>query len=209
MSNCRSRFLRVVIPVLLFLSIAPVSSSTYSTCSVRQFKNSGFLTSIEPGTDITFIDAKSFEIRSGKVLFFAGKTSSSVLTNLARIAVPASSVCIVELKAEVLRIVNLSGAELKVTLIEVLSVSESLTLSDGMELLVCPLNFSEEELTPVDGIERVKQSDRRILDSRVVVNKIDLLAAVQKERLLSCSKFYRLAKRRILKLTSEISAKTK
>ncbi|MBI4533920.1 MAG: hypothetical protein HY711_08215, partial [Candidatus Melainabacteria bacterium] len=139
-------------------------------------------TSFSPGSERTIL------LKEGKIVAVAGKKDLVIETAQGKITIPAGSATIVEQKASgSVRVANLSGEETNVTLSQG-GKTEMLTASAGEELMVADQALADEELIPVDGIEREPIGGViAVAGHKVQKQKFDQKEMADREALLVCN----------------------
>jgi hypothetical protein len=141
----------------------------------------------EKGTAFKPGDNRTVNLQQGKIVAMVGKMPIKVTTGFGDVSVAGNSAAIVEQKNGITRIANLSGKSTTVTLNRNGEV-KTLTAQAGEELCIADDSLSEEELIPVDGVDRTPIIGSVVVPGvKIAHNKFDQKMMMAKEKLLVCN----------------------
>ncbi|MBX9878540.1 MAG: hypothetical protein K2Y22_08795 [Candidatus Obscuribacterales bacterium] len=151
-------------------------------------------------------------MREGRLVMLTANKSLKVKTEIGDVAIPADSGGIVEQKPNgVFRLVSLSGQDAEVTLRRGDETSQIL-VRPGEELVVADSDMAEEELIPVDGVDRVAVAGTiKVSGLQVKKSQYDKKQMFEREQLIHCGMGSTLMsnyKRRVAKLKEEMTGES-
>ena len=165
----------------------------------------------EQGTTLSPGDKRSITLNQGKVVAMVGKQPVKVETGFGNVQIAGNSAAVIQQTAEgVVRVANLSGQATTVTVTRN-GKTETLTANAGEELCLADEALSEEELIPVDGVDREPiVGSITVPGIKLAKSKFDQKMMIEKEKLLVCNagSFY-AAKNKINNLKKEINQNAK
>lgn len=156
-------------------------------------------------------DKRTITLQQGKIVAMVGKSPIKVNTGFGDVSIAGNSAAIIQqTEGGVTRIANLSGKQTTVTVTRNGKV-ETLTAEAGEELCLANSDLSDEELIPVDGVDREPvKGTITIPGMKLAKNKFDQKMMVEKEKLLVCNagSFY-AAKSKINNLKKNVDSTAK
>ncbi len=160
----------------------------------------------EEGTQILPEDKRAITLKEGKIVAFVGKTPIKVKTGYADIQVSGNSSTVIQKTDNgVMRVANLSGQDTTVTVTRGGKI-QTLNAAAGEELCIADDNLSDEELIPVDGVEREAVTGSLVIPGcKVARSRFNVKAMVDREKLLVCNagSFYAI-KNKVDKLKNSV-----
>ncbi len=140
-----------------------------------------------PGTEFALEGVETILLKEGKIIALAGKQKMIIKTIQGQLSIPAGGSSMVEeTSSGVLRIANLNGAEQDLV---VVNEGHTTTLSAklGEQVVLADTRLSDEELIPLDGINREPiTSSIVIANVKVKTLRFDRQLMSEKEVLLQC-----------------------
>jgi hypothetical protein len=165
----------------------------------------------EQGTTLSPGDKRSITLNQGKVVAMVGKQPVKVETGFGNVQIAGNSAAVIQQTADgVVRVANLSGQATTVTVTRN-GKTETLTANAGEEICLADEALAEEELIPVDGVDREPiQGSITVPGIKLAKSKFDQKMMVEKEKLLVCNagSFY-AAKNKINNLKNDINKNAK
>jgi hypothetical protein len=128
-------------------------------------------------------------MKNGKMYAMTGATPMAVKTAQGIVMLPSDSSALIEEKAKgVLRVQFLTGDAGGAVDVAVKGEHKQLTADAGQEILIAGAGVDDEELIPIDGVERVAVSASMKVGSLTVQkNRYDRKALVERTALLNCN----------------------
>lgn len=157
-------------------------------------------------------EKRDVTLQQGKIVAMVGKNPIKVNTGFGDVSVAGNSSAIIQrTESGVTRVANLSGKQTQIT-INRNGKTQVLTAEAGEEICLADESLSEEELIPVDGVDReqVIKGSIVIPGVKIAKSKFDQRMMVEKEKLLVCNagSFYQ-AKNKINSLKNKIEKEAK
>ncbi len=142
----------------------------------------------EAGTMLSPGDNRSITLKEGKVVAMVGKQSVKVDTGFGSVQIAGNSAALVQQTANgVVRVANLSGEQTTIT-INRNGKQQTMTAGAGEEICLCDDALSEEELIPVDGIDREALTGTITVPGvKMAKSKFDQKQMLEREKLLVCN----------------------
>ncbi len=126
-------------------------------------------------------------LKAGKMVASAGQGGLIVETAQGNITIPSDGTTIVEQdRPGVVRVANLLGGETKISM-QVNGETKELKAAAGEELIVADADLSEEELIPVDGVDREPLDAGKIVGLQVKKSKFERKAMIGRDMLINCN----------------------
>jgi hypothetical protein len=154
---------------------------------------------------------RTVTLQQGKIVAMVGKQPIKVNTGFGDVTVAGNSAAIIQQTAEgVTRVANLSGKATTVTINKNGKI-ETQVVQAGEEICLADQSLSEEELIPVDGVDREPIiGSITVPGVKMAKNKFDQKMMVEKEKLLVCNagSFYQ-AKSKINNLKDKVNKEAK
>ncbi|MBI4533036.1 MAG: hypothetical protein HY711_03735, partial [Candidatus Melainabacteria bacterium] len=140
------------------------------------------------GTIFAVSQDRAILLKEGRLVAIAGKQNLLISTQQGNIEIPSDGTVIVERKPSgVIRVANLAGSD---TIVSIKSgqQSKSIAARTGEELVVADSTLSDEELIPVDGIEREPVGGAVVVSGvKIQKQKFNVQDMANKEALLLCN----------------------
>ncbi len=126
-------------------------------------------------------------LRGGKMVASAGPAGLTVETAQGNINIPSDGTTIIEQdRPGVVRVANLLGGETKISM-QVNGETKELRAAAGEELIVADADLSEEELIPVDGVDREPLDAGKIVGLQVKKSKFERKQMIGRDMLVNCN----------------------
>jgi hypothetical protein len=140
------------------------------------------------GTTFAPTKTKTILLKEGKMVAVAGKTGTIIETKQGNVHIPADGSTIVEQKQSgVIRVANLSGAKTDVAVTKN-GETKIVSAEAGEEVFIADEGLADEELIPVDGVDREPISGAvAIAGTKVKKVKFDRRMMAEREQLLICN----------------------
>lgn len=139
-------------------------------------------TSVGPGKD------NSLNLAEGKLVAVTSKNPLVVATLHGEVTLPANSAMIIEeTSSGVMRVTNLGGASDTTISVSSHGDTHTITAMAGQEIIVADRSTSEEELIPIDGVERLSVgANLEVGTLQLRKNSINRAQLLNADNLLSC-----------------------
>ncbi|MBX9690068.1 MAG: hypothetical protein K2X27_25375, partial [Candidatus Obscuribacterales bacterium] len=156
-------------------------------------------------------DNRTVTLQQGKIVAMVGKAPIKVSTGFGDVSISGNSAAIVQqTEGGVTRVANLSGKQTTITVNRGGKI-QTLTAEAGEEICLADESLSEEELIPVDGVDREPIVGTVVVPGvKIAKSKFDQKMMVEKEKLLVCNSgsFYQ-AKNKINNLKDKVEKEAK
>jgi fibronectin-binding autotransporter adhesin len=141
------------------------------------------------GTAVRRTGANQVEMRNGKLVTMTGKEELSVTTSAGVVTLPAGSAAIIdESKQGVLRVEYLNGNPATVKVTGKDGKTSIVNAERGQEVVIADSDADDEDLIPVDGVERIAVEARlQFSGVQVRKNKFDREVLIAKDPLVNCN----------------------
>ena len=127
-------------------------------------------------------------LKEGKIVTFTGKLRTVVETSQGNVDIPPESSALIEQKSPgMMRIANLGGSETDVSITRN-GRTQVITQKPGEELVVADASLADEELIPIDGIEREPISAAITISGlKIQKRRFNVKSMMEREQMVSCN----------------------
>jgi hypothetical protein len=141
------------------------------------------------GTAVSQSGENQVDLKRGKLIAMAGSSGLSVRTGSGTVNLPSDSSAIIEEERPgIVRIEYLDGTPATVLIRGKGGETHKITAEQGQEVLVAGADATDEELIPVDGIERIAiEAKIQVANLSVHKNRFDRKELAAKDPLINCA----------------------
>lgn len=129
---------------------------------------------------------KDLMVKQGRLFAMAGNAPLSIETSKGRVSLPANSSAIIEQNSsKFLRVTQLSGGNATV---ETKGGAKSFSATPGEEVLIADEGMSDEELIPIDGIDRISvEATIKLSGVQIQKSRFNRDRLFERDMLLNCN----------------------